>query len=58
MVIGVLEQSRLQLADETTLLEAFMRETGLIVPTPARCSPSSRLGAGEVTRSTESLSPG
>jgi ATPase subunit of ABC transporter with duplicated ATPase domains len=56
--IGVLEQSRLQLADETTLLEAFMKETAFTVSDARTLLAKFGLGAGEVTRSTASLSPG
>jgi len=58
VVMGVLEQTRLQLADETTLLEAFMRETGMTIPDARTLLAKFGLGAGEVTRSTASLSPG
>ena len=58
VVMGVLEQTRLQLADETTLLEVFMRETGMTIPDARTLLAKFGLGAGEVTRSTASLSPG
>ena len=58
VVIGELEQSRLQLADDVTLLDAFMRDTGLTVPDARTLLAKFALGASEVTRPTTSLSPG
>jgi ATPase subunit of ABC transporter with duplicated ATPase domains len=58
VVVGELEQSRLQLSEQTTLLEAFMQETSLSIPEARTLLAKFGIGAGEVTRPTASLSPG
>jgi len=58
VVVGELEQVRAQLADDTTLLEAFMRATGMTVSDARTLLAKFGLGAGEVVRPTASLSPG
>ena len=58
VVLGVLEQTRLQLSDQTTLLDAFMKETGLTISDARTLLAKFGLASGEVTRPTASLSPG
>jgi ATPase subunit of ABC transporter with duplicated ATPase domains len=58
VVVGELEQSRLQLTDGATLLEVFMRETGLRVPDARTLLAKFGIGAGDVGRPTATLSPG
>jgi len=53
-----MEQTRLQLADQSTVLESFMRATGMLVPDARTLLAKFGIGAGEVNRSTASLSPG
>lgn len=58
VVIGELAQGRGQLADDATLLDGFLRETGLTVPDARTLLAKFGLGATEVNRETGSLSPG
>ena len=58
VVLGVLEQTRLQLSDQTTLLDAFMKETGLTISDARTLLAKFGLASGDVTRPTASLSPG
>ncbi len=58
VVIGELEQGRLQLSDTETLLEAFMHATQMTVPDARTLLAKFGIGATEVTRATVSLSPG
>ena len=58
VVVGEMEQTRLQLADQSTVLESFMRATGMLVPDARTVLAKFGIGAGEVNRSTASLSPG
>ncbi len=58
VVIGQLEQGRMQLSDTETLLEAFMHATSLTVPEARTLLAKFGIGATEVNRSTASLSPG
>jgi ATPase subunit of ABC transporter with duplicated ATPase domains len=58
VVVGELEQTRLQLADQQTVLDSFMHATGMIVPEARTLLAKFGIGAGEVNRPTESLSPG
>ncbi len=58
VVVGELEQSRLQLSEHTTLLEAFMQETSLSISEARTLLAKFGIGAGEVNRPTASLSPG
>ena len=58
VVIGELEQGRLQLSDTETLLEAFMHATSMTVPEARTLLAKFGIGASEVNRSTASLSPG
>ena len=58
VVVGELEQARLQLADQRTVLESFMHATGMLVPDARTLLAKFGIGAGEVNRPTVSLSPG
>ena len=58
VVIGELEQARLQLGDHSTVLESFMHATAMTVPEARTLLAKFGIGAGEVNRSTSSLSPG
>jgi ATPase subunit of ABC transporter with duplicated ATPase domains len=58
VVAGELEQRRHQLADETSLLDAFMRATGMPIPDARTLLAKFGIGAAEVGRPTASLSPG
>ena len=56
--IGMLGQGRQAYAGDGELLDTFVRETGLRVSTPARCSPSSGSACEHVQRACMTLSPG
>ena len=58
VVVGELEQARLQLADQRTVLEAFMHATAMTVPEARTLLAKFGIGAEEVNRPTASLSPG
>jgi ATPase subunit of ABC transporter with duplicated ATPase domains len=58
VVVGELEQGRLQLVDHESLLQAFMHATALSVPEARTLLAKFGIGATEVNRSTGSLSPG
>jgi ATPase subunit of ABC transporter with duplicated ATPase domains len=58
VVIGELEQARGQLSSTATVLDAFLRETGMTVSDARTLLAKFGLGAGEVNRPTDSLSPG
>ncbi len=58
VVVGELEQRREQLADDDTVLDAFMRATGMTVPDARTLLAKFGIGANEVGRPTASLSPG
>ncbi len=58
VVVGELEQTRLQLSDESTLLADFQRETGMTVVDARTLLAKFALGASEVVRPTATLSPG
>jgi len=58
VVVGELEQTRLQLSDESTLLADFQRETQMTMVDARTLLAKFALGAGEVVRPTASLSPG
>ncbi|MBI5090347.1 MAG: ABC-F family ATP-binding cassette domain-containing protein [Actinobacteria bacterium] len=58
VVAGEVEQRRHQLADETSLLDAFMRSTGMSIPDARTLLAKFGIGAAEVGRPTASLSPG
>ena len=58
VVVGELEQQRGQLADDDTVLEAFMRATAMTVPDARTLLAKFGIGANEVNRHTGSLSPG
>ncbi len=58
VVVGELGQRREQLADGTTLLDAFLRATDLQVPDARTLLAKFGIGADEVQRGTASLSPG
>jgi ATPase subunit of ABC transporter with duplicated ATPase domains len=58
VIVGEMEQTRSQLADSTSLLDAFMRSTGMTVPDARTLLAKFAIGAGEVNRPTASLSPG
>src|SRR5204862_8067751 len=58
VIVGELEQSRLQLSEEETLLDDFLRQTGFTVSDARTLLAKFDLGAGDVTRPTASLSPG
>jgi ATPase subunit of ABC transporter with duplicated ATPase domains len=58
VVVGELEQTRLQLSDDTTLLAAFMAQTGMQVSEARTLLAKFALGAAEVVRPTATLSPG
>ena len=58
VVVGELEQGRLQLSDTDTLLEAFMHATSMTVPEARTLLAKFGIGATEVNRPTASLSPG
>ncbi len=58
VVVGELEQRREQLADDDTVLDAFMRATGMTVPDARTLLAKFGIGANEVGRPTVSLSPG
>jgi ATPase subunit of ABC transporter with duplicated ATPase domains len=58
VVVGELEQVRGQLRDSDSLLEAFMKATGMTVPDARTLLAKFGLVADHVTRPTGSLSPG
>ena len=58
VVVGELEQRRVQLSDDETVLDAFMAATGMTVPDARTLLAKFGIGASEVTRPTASLSPG
>jgi ATPase subunit of ABC transporter with duplicated ATPase domains len=61
VVVGELEQRREQLSDDDTnnsVLDAFMRATGMTVPDARTLLAKFGIGANEVGRPTMSLSPG
>ncbi len=58
VVVGRLEQARVQLADAPTVLAAFMAATGLLVPDARTLLAKFGIGAEHVNRAAESLSPG
>lgn len=58
VVVGELEQRRLQLADDSSLLAAFMAATGMPIPEARTLLAKFGIGAAEVHRPTSSLSPG
>ncbi|MFN8022200.1 MAG: ABC-F family ATP-binding cassette domain-containing protein [Acidimicrobiales bacterium] len=58
VVVGELEQRRLQLQGDGALLDEFMAATGLTIPDARTLLAKFGIGAGEVLRSTASLSPG
>ena len=58
VVVGELEQRRGQLADDDTVLEAFMRATAMTVPDARTLLAKFGIGANEVDRHTGTLSPG
>ena len=58
VIVGELEQRRLQLADQATVLAAFVDATSLTAPEARTLLAKFGLGAGEVNRETASLSPG
>jgi ATPase subunit of ABC transporter with duplicated ATPase domains len=58
VVVGRLEQARAQLVGDGTLLDAFLAATGLTVSDARTLLAKFGIGAGHVTRSTASLSPG
>jgi len=58
VVVGELEQVRGQLRDSASLLEAFMKATGMTVPDARTLLAKFGLVADHVTRPTGSLSPG
>ncbi|MCB1002216.1 MAG: ABC-F family ATP-binding cassette domain-containing protein [Acidimicrobiales bacterium] len=58
VVVGELEQQRVQLRGEGTLLDEFMAATGLTIPDARTLLAKFGIGAAEVTRATSSLSPG
>jgi ATPase subunit of ABC transporter with duplicated ATPase domains len=58
VVVGELEQVRSQLGDAGSLLEAFMKATGMTIPDARTLLAKLGLVAEHVTRPTRSLSPG
>jgi ATPase subunit of ABC transporter with duplicated ATPase domains len=58
VVVGELAQTRVQLADQHTVLEAFMHATAMTVPEARTLLAKFGIGAAEVNRPTISLSPG
>jgi ATPase subunit of ABC transporter with duplicated ATPase domains len=58
VVVGELEQRRLQLHDDGTVLEAFMAATGMTIPEARTLLAKFGIGADEVHRPTATLSPG
>jgi ATPase subunit of ABC transporter with duplicated ATPase domains len=58
VVVGELEQGRTQLTDDVTLLDAFMRSTGLPLSEARTLLAKFALGAEDVVRATAELSPG
>jgi ATPase subunit of ABC transporter with duplicated ATPase domains len=58
VVIGELEQARLQLGHHRTVLESFMHATAMTVPEARTLLAKFGIGASEVNRATSSLSPG
>jgi ATPase subunit of ABC transporter with duplicated ATPase domains len=58
VVAGELEQRRHQLADDSSLLDAFMRATAMSIPDARTLLAKFGIGAAEVGRPTASLSPG
>jgi ATPase subunit of ABC transporter with duplicated ATPase domains len=58
VVVGELEQGRSQLTGDTTLLDAFMRSTGMLVSDARTLLAKFALGANDVLRRTRELSPG
>ena len=58
VLVGEMEQARNRFVGESTMLEVFMAETGLIVPDARTLLAKFGLGADHVTRTAETLSPG
>ncbi len=58
VVVGELEQRRVQLDDDASLLDAFMAATAMTIPDARTLLAKFGIGANEVTRPTASLSPG
>ncbi|MFZ4810958.1 MAG: ABC-F family ATP-binding cassette domain-containing protein [Ilumatobacteraceae bacterium] len=58
VIVGELEQRRLQLADEVTVLAGFMAATSLTIPDARTLLAKFGIGATEVNRPTATLSPG
>ncbi len=58
VVVGELEQRRVQLDDDESLLDAFMAATAMTIPEARTLLAKFGIGANEVTRPTGSLSPG
>jgi ATPase subunit of ABC transporter with duplicated ATPase domains len=58
VVVGELEQARGQLSETATLLGAFLRETAMTVSDARTLLAKFALAGAEVTRPTDSLSPG
>jgi ATPase subunit of ABC transporter with duplicated ATPase domains len=58
VVVGELEQRRVQLAEHASVLDGFLAATGMTVSDARTLLAKFRIGAGEVHRTTSSLSPG
>ena len=58
VVVGELEQQRVQLSDDETVLASFMHATGMAIPEARTLLAKFGVGAAEVHRPTASLSPG
>jgi ATPase subunit of ABC transporter with duplicated ATPase domains len=58
VVVGELEQQRLQLADDATVLASFMRVAAMTISEARTLLAKFGIGAAEVNRHTASLSPG
>ena len=58
VVVGELAQARLQLAEQRTVLDAFMHATAMTVPEARTLLAKFGIGSGEVNRPTATLSPG
>jgi ATPase subunit of ABC transporter with duplicated ATPase domains len=58
VIVGELEQRRVQLDDDESVLAAFMAATGMTIPDARTLLAKFGIGASEVTRPTASLSPG
>ena len=58
VTVGELEQRRVQLHDDVSLLDAFMVATGMTIPEARTLLAKFGIGADEVNRPTASLSPG